>query len=77
MGDDEVRLSKALLLKLITEEKEEIASYQRICLRYQSNPDPLVMAVSHERLRLLNNILKGKHLTLQSEMIKSRRPTVR
>jgi hypothetical protein len=72
-----IRLSRDLIMHLLSEERESIASYHRACVRYQIDPDPLAQAVSNERIRLLSQILDGKQLTLQSYTLKLRQPTVK
>jgi hypothetical protein len=76
MNDEgEIRLSRDLIMHLLAEEREAIASYHRSCVRYQIMPDPLAQAISDERIRLLSQILDGKQLTLQSYTLRFGQPT--
>jgi fructose-1,6-bisphosphatase len=51
-------VTRELLLKLISEEKENFSKYSQACANYQISVDPLALAKSQGRLEILNKILK-------------------
>jgi hypothetical protein len=54
------------IIKLITAEKEILASYRNLCANYQIKPDAIPEAIALAKVNLLNDILKNLDLTLKN-----------
>jgi|3_EtaG_2_1085321.scaffolds.fasta_scaffold68147_2 hypothetical protein len=51
------RVSTAILLSLLAEEKDQITSYRSLCARYEIQPDPVAEAGSRGRQEALKSLL--------------------
>jgi len=58
--DTTVPFSKEDLLSLLTEEKERLALYTRLCHQYQIEPHPIAQATSQAKIQLLTELVEWK-----------------
>jgi hypothetical protein len=70
MEDDTVVVSKQYLRQLLAEEKRSISSFQALCQRYGIPVDPTALAVSTERIQILNLFLDAKTMELRETLAK-------
>lgn len=52
-------LQREEILDLISEEKEAIAAYERLCARYTIIPDQMALKISAARINMLESLSSG------------------